>query len=115
MTPKKNPLADLEAAQFAPLGPTLTLRPAEVPAEPALVVRPTPAVGLILRRIQYAVQTRSPLCIVTGVHGSGKSTAASVYAEQNSRALHWEARPEYNSREIVADLCEHLGIRAGEA
>ena len=93
----------------------LTLATPEPADAPALNVRPTPAVALILGRIRYAVTERVPLCVVTGEHGSGKTTAATVYAERTPRALRWEVKPEYNSREIVADLCEHLGLQTGES
>jgi DNA transposition AAA+ family ATPase len=82
---------------------------------PAPTIHATPAVRLVVNRIAYAVKRRSPLCVVAGEHGAGKTTAATLYAQSNPRALYWQVPPEYNAREVVADLCERLGIRAGEA
>lgn len=97
--------------------PSITLPPPAPPEpEPAApTVLGTPAVRLVVNRIAYAVKRRSPLCVVAGEHGGGKTTAATLYANSNPRALYWQAPPEYNAREIVADLCEKLGIRTGEA
>lgn len=75
----------------------------------------TPAVRLVLSRIVYGVRHKSPLCIVAGEHGAGKSTSARLYVQNNPRALYWEAPPEYSAREVVADLCQKLSINAGEA
>lgn len=85
------------------------------PTEESPAVLPTPAIRQIINQINYAVKRKSPLCIVAGEHGAGKTTAATLYEESNPRALYWQAPPEYNAREIVADLCDKLGIRTGEA
>lgn len=97
--------------------PAVNLLPATAPtpAPPAPTVLGTPAVRLVINRITYAVKRSSPLCVVAGVHGAGKTTAATLYAEANARALYWQVPPEYSAREVVADLCDRLGIRTGEA
>lgn len=88
-------------------------------AQPAAAAEPeilsTPAVRLVLNRIAYAVKRGSPLCVVAGEHGAGKTTAARLYARNSARAFYWQVPPEYNAREVVADLCRHLNINAGEA
>jgi Uncharacterized ATPase, putative transposase len=102
--------------QEAVAAPTITLPPVQPAPEPAApTILGTPAVRLVVNRIAYAVKRGSPLCIVSGEHGAGKTTAATLYANSNPRALYWQAPPEYNAREIVADLCDKLGIRTGEA
>lgn len=97
--------------------PTITLPPAlpERDTPTSKAVLSTPAVRLIVNRIAYAVRRGSPLCVVAGEHGAGKTTAARLYASNDSRALYWQVPPEYSAREIVADLCQRLGIVAGEA
>lgn len=95
--------------------PAVNLAPAPREEAPAPTILGTPAVRLVVNRIAYAVKRGSPLCVVAGEHGAGKTTAATLYARSNPRALYWQVPPEYNAREIVADLCERLGIRAGEA
>ncbi|GGO24922.1 AAA family ATPase [Deinococcus humi] len=110
MKPAKN--AELQAD----IEPVIDLKlvPVETPA-PAPTVYSTPAVRLVLSRIDYAVKIHSPLCVISGEHGGGKSTAAKLYAQSNPRALYWEVPPEYDAREVVADLCQRLRISAGEA
>lgn len=78
------------------------------------VIRPTPALSIIRKRVEYAVRERVPLVLIAGEHGCGKSTAAKLLA-QKPRTLYWEARPEYSPRECVADILTHLNIRVGES
>lgn len=119
MTDPKHTYAEPEFMQDALNAPTIdfgsmSLAPApEAPADSKILG--TPAVKLILNRISYAVKRGSPLCVVTGEHGGGKSTSARLYAGRNPRAIYLEVPPEYNAREVVADLCQRLGINAGEA
>ena len=95
----------LDAAPAANLVPI-------IPATPD-VIRATPALILIRKRVEYAVRENVPLVLIAGEHGCGKSTAARLLA-QKPRNLYWEARPEYSPRECVADILEHLHIRVGE-
>jgi DNA transposition AAA+ family ATPase len=67
-----------------------------------------------LGRMEYAVQRRSPLALIVGTHGGGKSTAARVYANSRKDTLLWEAPPGYNERQLMAHLCTKLAISAGE-
>lgn len=96
--------------------PTVQLKLATAqPATEEPEILNTPAVRLVLNRIAYAVKRGSPLCVVAGEHGAGKTTAARLYSRNHPRALYWQVPPEYNAREVVADLCKHLNIHAGEA
>lgn len=77
------------------------------------VIRHTPALQLIRKRVEYGVREHVPLILVVGEHGCGKSTAARLLA-QKPRYLYWEARPEYAPKEVMADILDHLRIRVGE-
>lgn len=95
---------------------SLTEAPAaNIVSAPAVpdVIRYTPALNLIRKRVEYAVREKVPLVLIAGEHGCGKSTAAKLLA-QKPRTLYWEARPEYSPRECVADILDHLRIRVGE-
>lgn len=98
------------------IAPSLSVPDANLlPATPTVpdVIRPTPALQLIRKRVEYGVREGVPLVLVVGEHGCGKSTAARLLA-QKPRYLYWEARPEYSPKEVMADILDHLRIRVGE-
>lgn len=76
-------------------------------------VRMTPALGLIRKRVSYAVAEGVPLVLVAGEHGCGKSTAARLLAKKPTYK-YWEARPEYSPKDVMGDILEHLNMRVGE-
>ena len=67
-----------------------------------------------LGRMEYAVQRKSPLALLVGTHGGGKTTAARVFAASRKDALFWEVPPGYDEKRLMADLCAKLNITAGE-
>lgn len=74
--------------------------------------RPTVAFSTVLERVQYARKIRTPLALVTGAHGAGKSTALRFYAQQQG-VRYWECPPRYEARHVLADIAQRLGISAG--
>lgn len=67
-----------------------------------------------LKRMDYAVRRGSPLALIVGTHGGGKSTAARIFVAGRKNAIYWEARPGYNERHLMNDLCQMLNISASE-
>lgn len=84
-------------------------------ADAPLPIRPRLTRGLkhTLGRMKYAVESGSPLMLVVGTHGGGKSTAARLFAEGGD-ALYYEVPPQYRAKDVVGDLCRRLGISVGE-
>ena len=76
-------------------------------------IRPTSGLRHTLARLAYAVETRSPLMLVVGTHGGGKSTAARLFAN-STEALYYEVPPQYRAKDVVGDLCTKLGLSVGE-
>ncbi|GBF05879.1 hypothetical protein DAERI_060139 [Deinococcus aerius] len=97
-------------------GTTLDL-PLDLSGNPDAPLPPRPKLtkGLkhTLARMKYAVESGSPLMLVVGTHGGGKSTAAKLFAEGQG-GLYYEVPPQYRAKDVVADLCRRLGISVGE-
>jgi len=72
----------------------------------------TQSFKMILEAANYVKKEQVPLALVTGAHGTGKTTALRFY-NRHSDSLFKECPPKYREKDIATDLANMLGISTG--
>ena len=72
----------------------------------------TQSFKMVLEAANYVKKEQVPLALVTGAHGTGKTTALQFY-HSHSNSLFKECPPKYREKDIARDLAEMLGISTG--
>lgn len=75
--------------------------------------RPTIAFTVVIERVQYARKIGTPICLMTGAHGAGKTTALRYIARVQG-LKYWQCKPKYEARHVLSDIAQSLGISAGQ-
>ena len=75
--------------------------------------KPTKTFRTVVERYNYACEVGASLCLITGAHGAGKTTALK-YIAHHQESLYWEARPKYKPQHLLYDIAQKLGVNVGQ-